>query len=173
MSKDLLDPFREQYGFAEWTGTGQSGYDRELHELALPRGLVANLDPQQVRSIEVGDGTRLLRASWPASDDDGSVLTMDIRECPSRQAAHEVLLELLANMQSPHVRRLEGDGPGDIAFAHNPGALLIFARGNIAVKIANGGSRTISAAEIAQEVDAWLVSGAGLQPPLPSEPTAA
>ncbi|MBO9518244.1 MAG: hypothetical protein J7493_09270 [Porphyrobacter sp.] len=157
------EAFRERFGFDDWKGANRLEQDLEVHDLALPRDLIPGLDAERVRHIDPGDGTRLLRASWTVPDKPGALLLLDIRECPSREAAHEVLLELLANMQSPEVRRIE-DAPGDVAFSYAAAVALIFARGNLAVSLANGGSEMASVEPIARKIDDWIIRSGSSSP---------
>jgi hypothetical protein len=157
MQTEQLEAVRKRYEFEAWKGINRLDHDLELRGLAIPAGLVPGLQAERIREIDPGDGTRLLRMSWVDPNQDGSLLLMDIRECPSRERAHEVLLELLANMQAPGVKRLGDESPGDIAFGLNASAAVVFARGNVAVSIANGGSETVSVKEIVRQVDSWLL----------------
>lgn len=169
MVTQQYEALRERFGFDDWKDINRLDQDLEVRDLSLPTGFVSGLEAERIRLIDPGDGTRLLRASWAAPDKPGALLLMDIRECPSREAAHEVLLELLANMQSLEVRRLD-DAPGDVAFSYNPAVAVVFARGNIAVSIANGGSEKEPVEPIARKVDEWIIrSGSGSPSPEPAE----
>ncbi|WP_395337313.1 hypothetical protein WBP06_22300 [Novosphingobium sp. BL-8H] len=163
---DQIEFLRERFRFDEWKDANRLDHELELHDIAVPEGVLPGLEAGRVRRIDPGDGTRLLRASWFMADDRDAMIVMDIRECPSRTAAHEVLLELLANIQSPHVERLTEDAPGDVAFSSGSSAGLIFARGNVVVRVANGGARLVPVTPIAREIDTWLVEGTGSATPL-------
>ncbi|MBT2132768.1 hypothetical protein KK137_00345 [Croceibacterium sp. LX-88] len=166
MVTQQYEALRERFGFDDWKGTNRLEQDLELHDVALPWDLIPGLDAGRVRLIDPGDGTRLLRASWTPPDKPDALLLLDIRECPSREAAHEVLLELLGNMQAPEVHQLQ-DAPGDVAFSYAAAVALTFARGNLAVSIANGGSGKAPVEPIARKIDDWIVrSGSGS--PLPA-----
>jgi hypothetical protein len=157
MPTDLIDVLKAKFKFDEWQGINRLNRELSVHDLLVPAGLLPGLEPARVREIDPGDGTRLLRASWrlPNRVED-VLLLMDLRECASRVAAHRVLLELLANMQSPNVRRLEADFPGDVAFAPSPSS-IIFARANVAVSIGNGGKTIVPVDEAARTVDQWII----------------
>lgn len=172
MTREDLEPFRERYRFDEWQGTSKLDQEIEVHGLAQPEALIsglkeiAGLDADRVRVIELDDETRLFRASWQAKEKAEALILLDIRECPSRAAAHEVVLELLANMQSPHAQRLdEKTALGDVAFAHESDgkagsdghAALVFARCNLAVRISNGGPEIMPVDAIARDIDRWIV----------------
>ena len=157
MATEQFDAVGERFEFAAWRGINRLDRDLSVRNIALPKGLVAGLDPARVREIDPGDGSRLLRVSWPVPGKEAALLVMDIRECESRDAAHQVVLELLANMQAPDVRRMEGDAPGDVAFARDPAAAVVFARGNIAFSIRNGGETLVPVDEVAKTLDTWIM----------------
>ncbi|KRA79371.1 hypothetical protein [Altererythrobacter sp. Root672] len=163
MVTQQYEALRERFGFDDWKGTNRLEQDLELRDVALPKDLIPGLDAARVRLIDPGDGTRLLRASWTAPDRPDALLLLDIRECPSREAAHEVLLELLGNMQTPEVHRLD-DAPGDVAFSYAAAVGLIFARGNVAVSIANGGSEKAPVEPIARKLDDWIIRSGSASP---------
>ena len=157
MLNKQLDAVSQKFDFAAWRGINQ--LDRELlvRNIALPRDLVPGLDPGRIREIDPGDGSRLLRVSWPVPGQEAALLVMDIRECESRDVAHQVVLELLANMQAPDVKRLGDDAPGDVAFARDSTTDMIFARGNIALSIRNGGKTVVPVDEVAKTLDHWIM----------------
>lgn len=157
METEQLEAVRQRYEFSAWKGINQLDHELSIRDVKPPEGRIEGLDTQQIRRIDPGDGSRLLRMSWEVPDREGTLLLMDIRECPSRDAAHEVMLELLANMQAPDVYRLEEDAPGDIAFSRDPSASLIFARGNVAVSIANGGSEIVPVDQVARVMDEYIM----------------
>lgn len=157
MSDEQLDAVGERFNFTSWRGINRLDRDLSIRNISMPKDLVAGLDFAHSREIDPGDGTRLLRMSWPVPGIEGALLIMDIRECDSRDVAHNVLLGLLANMQAPDVKRLEADAPGDIAFAQNPATAMIFARGNIALSISNGGEIVVPVDEVARTIDQWII----------------
>jgi len=157
MPTEQPDAVRQRFDFTAWRGINRLDRDLSLRSLALPKDLIAGLDPARIREIDPGDGTRLLRASWPVPGREGALLVMDIRECDSREVAHEVLLELLANMQAPDVERFEDGAPGDVAFTRDASAAVVFARGNLALSIRNGGETVVPVEQVARDVDRWIV----------------
>lgn len=157
MDKEQLDTVGRRFDFNAWRGINRLDRDISVRKIAIPRDLLAGLESAHVREIDPGDGSRLLRASWPVPGRESALLVMDLRECASRNAAHQVLLELLANMQAPDVVRLGDDAPGDVAFARDSNTAIVFARGNIAVSIRNGGKTVVGVAEAARTVDRWIV----------------
>jgi len=87
-------------------------------------------------------------AEKPESDD--AVLLVDVYECESHEAANETLLNLLGEVQSTEVERLEGIG--SVAFSPGDGAVF-FVRGNLAVRVLAGGPAAEPVRERARGVD--------------------
>ena len=146
-----------KFEFAAWKGTNRLGRELLIRNIAFPGDLVAGFESARTRQIDPGDGTRLLRVSWEVPERESVSLVMDVRECKTRDQAHDILLELLANMQAPDVKRLGEDAPGDVAFARETGTAIVFARGNVAISIGNGGRRSSSVADAAKAIDRWLM----------------
>jgi hypothetical protein len=61
---------------------------------------------------------------------DRALLKTDLFECASRDAAHETLVRLLGELESPLVAR-KTDGAGDVSFGGRGDGFLLFARGNL------------------------------------------
>lgn len=160
MQNEYLDAVRAHYHFDEWKGVNRLNKEIELQDIVLPKGLVRGLEPSRVREVDPGDGTRLLRASWVDPEHPESLVLLDLRVCPSRDSAHEVLLETLANMQAPDIRRLEEKAPGDVAFALDETRAVAFARANLVVHVSNGGSALVAVDSIARTIDEWIVTQA-------------
>lgn len=157
MPNEQLDLIKKRFDFAAWRGINQLDRELSAREIKLPKGLIAGIDPKRIRVIDPGDGSRLLRMSWSDPEQEAALFVMDIHECKSREAAHEALLELLANMQAPDIKRLEQNAPGDIAFAQDASKAIVFARGNITFSIRNGGEQILPIDELAKTVDQWVM----------------
>ena len=158
MDPEQLDALKQRYEFDAWRNINRLDRELVIQHITLPKDLIKGLDPERARDIDPGDGTRLLRVSWyEPGHEESALLFMDIRECESLQAAHDILLELLANMQAPDVERLADSALGDVAFARETVTAVIFARGNIAVSIWNGGEKVLSVSDVANSIDEWLM----------------
>jgi len=157
MDATELKVLSAKFDFAAWKGTNRLGRELSVRNIAFPKDLVAGFASAQIREIDPGDDTRLLRVSWELPGTEGASLVMDVRECKTRDQAHDVLLELLANMQAPDVKRLGEDAPGDVAFAPASGTAMVFARGNVTISIGNGGRQVVSVANAANAIDRWLM----------------
>lgn len=152
MDPEEQEILKRRFDFDSWPVT-----DRVVPEVTLPSDLVAGLDPIRIRRIDPGDGTSLSRVSWEVPDTDDAMLVLDVRECSDGQAARELLLELLANMQAPDIVRLD-DAPGDIAFGREaqPRSAVAFARDNLVVWIRNGAKNAVPVDDEAARIDRWF-----------------
>jgi hypothetical protein len=158
MSTRPLDALKARVDFEAWHGVEPEGAGPLLHGLKLTQDAIEGLRPVSIREIDPGDGSRLLRATWTSPDQEGVILVTDLRECKSRSAAHDVVLELLANTQAPDVRRLEPSRLGDVSFGRESStSMRIFVRGNVAVRITNGGKVVVPVDGHAASIDRWLV----------------
>lgn len=157
MITEQHDIIKKKYDFTAWKGINRLDRELSVRNISLPKDLIAGLDHARIREIDPGDGSRLLRMSWSVPGHKAALLVMDIRECESRDAAHQVLLELLTNMQAPDIQRLGEDAPGDVAFSRDSATALVFARGNIVLNINNGGEELVQVDEVAKTVDRWIV----------------
>lgn len=96
----------------------------------------------------------LITSIWlPIDHTADSMLVVDIRECDSRNQAHENLLKYLGEFQTPMARRLHSSSVGDIAFGHDEDSFILFARANLVVSISNGESEKTSVTKAAKQLD--------------------
>ena len=85
------------------------------------------------------------------------LLAVDVFECASVKAAHDQLVEALANMESDAIeRRTEKNAFGDIAFGLND-TMTLFARANMVVLVRNAGPTIVPVSAAARELDLLLV----------------
>jgi hypothetical protein len=162
MDSTQLDALKKRFDFDSWSGTDRLGREVSLRNVVLPKNLLADHKLERLREIDPEDGTRLLRAAFTVPGGSRGLVLVDIRECESRQAAHRVVLELLGNFQAPDVRLLADNAIGDVCFGRGKLTALIFARGNLAVTLRNGGESVVGVDEIARTMDRWIVDQSAL-----------
>ncbi|NUM99652.1 MAG: hypothetical protein HUU41_00935 [Bryobacteraceae bacterium] len=101
----------------------------------------------------------LTETLWhPSAGPGAALMSVWIYECSSRTAAHQLLLQSLAQFQLPGMVRTEETAVGDVAFALPSGALMLFARGNLVVLIRNAGRQVVTVMEHARRLDEQLIS---------------
>jgi hypothetical protein len=91
---------------------------------------------------------------WHRGDPTVELLSIDFWVCVSVAAAHDQLIEALANIQSDAVERHHG--LGDIAFVLSD-RMALFARVNVVVLIRNAGPKTVEVDHVSRLIDGLLV----------------
>jgi hypothetical protein len=154
--KEFLD---EHFAVKEWYGRVGSGR-RMVKGLRIEDLEFKNWKLLRVR-VEERARTIALRSLWAHGDSGEELLSIDVLECASVKAAHDQLLEMLANVQSPKVERQTGkNSPGDVAFGL-ANTMILFARVNLAVWIRNAGPRVLPVGVLARELDAQILRRVG------------
>jgi hypothetical protein len=144
-----------QFTVKEWHGRSGSGR-RMIKGFRIEGSEIKNWKLQRVKRDERA-GTAAQLSLWSHGDSGEELLSVDIFECASVKAAHDQLLEVLANVQSPKVeRKTEKTAPGDIAFGL-VNTMILFARANLAVSIRNAGPRVVPVGVVARELDAQIL----------------
>src|SRR5262245_45705602 len=91
------------------------------------------------RRVLLPDGVWLDRASWMQSGDPYQrVLLVESYECRSREAAQDLLAELLAQFQLPPGLVTTRDSRGGIALNDPRGVDSVFSVGNVVVRVGSG-----------------------------------
>jgi hypothetical protein len=162
MAGSHMRKLKEQYAFEEWGGRSTLGRGLFIWRFGLADGDLPGWIPQRVQVIEPPGMPRVLRSVWsPEAGGTGALLAVDIYEADSREAAHELILQLLANSQAPTVERTAEAPVGDVTFRDPSGAMVIFARANLVVMVRKAGQLTVPVEETARALDATLVGGTG------------
>lgn len=144
-----------QFAVKEWHG--RSGSSRRVVKgFRIAGSEIKNWKLQRVKRDERA-GAIAQFSLWSHGDSGEELLAVDIFECASVKAAHDQLLELLANVQSPKVeRKTEKTAPGDVAFGL-ANTMILFARANLAVSIRNAGPKVVPVGVVARELDAQIL----------------
>jgi hypothetical protein len=142
----------QRYAANEWHGRGAAG-----------RGLITDFgfSGSELRGWtllssrrEEGATPPAIRTLWHRGDPAIELLSIDIWLCVSISAAHDQLLEVLANIQSDAVERREGLGDVTFRLGHT---MALFVRVNVVALIRNGGPRTVDVDPISRVIDELLV----------------
>ena len=175
----LVDHVKHRLRFHEWRGRNRLGRtlfvcnsaieERDLPGWTLnrqrrlePRWLATDLRPAILASRSVErDSTpeappAAMRTIWTRVEQPDVTVRVDLIECVSREEAHERVVRILADFESPLVG--EATGPfGDIAFSGGGAGLILFARANLVYLIRNVGRVAVPVEPIALAVDAAAV----------------
>lgn len=172
----LFASLAADFRFEEWRGSNALSdnllvwnfqlLDRMLLDWNLTEMLDATHREGTVRSVET------LWTSPPRGDD--SLLSIDVYECATREAAHDQLFKLLGQISIPALPPLEG--VGDVAFAVPAQTMILFARANLAVSIRDASPESQSVSDIARHLDKIITERPeeldGSDPPPPDTLTA-
>ncbi len=173
MDISKLEYLKRQYGFEEWRdrdrlqenlliwkffpgGDELSGWQPRRIQRVLPPDAETGAVSDSPRGR--GDAPASIQSLWQRSDGaDEALLRLDTFECGSRGDAHEYLLRLLGEFQSPLLRRAE-TAAGDVAFGFPRETVMLFARANLVLLLRNAGRAVQSLAPLAGQLDETLVS---------------
>lgn len=153
----VIARLKERHGFDGWRGRNR--LDQHLFIWQMPPTVI-ELTGWHCRRCERLDdprGRRLLHTMW-AGPGARRALAVEVHECDSRLAAHEWLIRILGEFESPLITRDESVPVGDVLFAAPEQAVLVFARANLVCAIRNAGRDVAPVTEIAREIDGDLVA---------------
>lgn len=159
MVSEFYESLARRYGLDEWRGRSRLEENFFVWRLSLPQDQFAGFVPHRMQHVEVPLWPRMIQSLWrrPGSATEETLLHVDAFECTSREAAHDLLVRLLGDVESPLVARNEAMAVGDVVFAGPGGAALLFARGNVAFVLRSAGRRTLPVIGLAEQLDADLV----------------
>jgi hypothetical protein len=150
----------QRYATNEWYGRGAGRRRRTVTDFAFSGSELRGWT--LLRAVhEEGTTPPAIRSLWQRGDAELELLSIDVWVCTSARAAHDQLLEVLANMQSDAIERREGFG--DIALTLDD-TMALFARVNVAVLIRNAGRKTVRVIPVGRTIDELLVRLAGARP---------
>ena len=171
MDKQQVKRLKQRYAFEEWQNTNRLEQNLFVWKYVPSVTSLPGWTPYRVQVIKLPqlpaavstaavapkaliETTRAIRSIWHRPEGETQViLGLDIYECVSREAAHELLLQLLNNTQSPLVERLPVIEVGDVAFSSSPGSWILFARANVIVIVRNAGRTIVPVMQTADSLD--------------------
>jgi len=95
-------------------------------------------------------------------ENDDTVFRIDMYELPSAAEAHEHLVRVLADFQSPQLAVLDAEGIGDVAVGHGETA-LVARRHNVVFVVRNAGDVIAPVLDLGRAVDRAIDRRAGQQ----------
>ena len=154
MDPDQRLALEELYAVKEWHGRHAAG-GRAIAGFSFDGSELSGWTLYRTQRDEDADPTRL-HTLWHRGDPMRELLSIDVWTCPSVAAAHDQVLEVLANMQTTEIVRHRGaDALGDVHFGHGV-TMALFARANAVVLIRNGGPDVVDIRPFAHAIDALL-----------------
>ena len=173
--RQLLDDLKQRYAYDAWRDRNTLDENLFVWGFFLSGNECPGWQPHRIRRIEATTPAALeaardsglaarespvaFQSLWKRPEGGTeALLNVNIFECASRTAAHEFLVRLLGEFQSPLIARLEQIPVGDVAFGGPGDAVLLFARANLVHLIQNAGRDLLPVTGVAGQFDRELTS---------------
>ena len=154
MDPDQRLALEELYAVQEWHGRHAAG-GRAIAGFGLDGSELNGWSLHRTRRDDDADPPRL-HTLWHRGDPMRELLSIDVWTCRSVAAAHDQVLEVLANTQTTEIARHRGAAAlGDVHFGHG-GTMVLFARANVVVLIRNAGPDVVDVRPFAHAIDTRL-----------------
>jgi hypothetical protein len=167
-----LEYLKQHYGFEEWRGRDTLQESLLIWKFLPGADDLAGWQPLRVQRVVTpdaeegsvseskwgrGDEPAAIQSLWQQPEAGGAMLRLDTFECASRGEAHEQLLRLLGEFQSPALKRAETVA-GDVAFTFSKETVVLFSRANLVLLLRNAGRSVQPLAPLAAQLDQTLIS---------------
>jgi hypothetical protein len=159
MGLERLDMLKKRYRFGGWCDANSLTRFLFVWKFFFSGDELPGWEKYRDTTLPGGAETPpCLRSIWRRKSASGgnSLLNIDVYECPSREAAHEILVELLGYHQAPDLQQ-QGPEVGDVAFGDGE-RWLTFARANLVVSVRNAGPVLVEVKPHAQRFDNRLTA---------------
>ncbi|HYL86935.1 MAG TPA: hypothetical protein VE263_22110 [Candidatus Angelobacter sp.] len=148
------EALEQHFGAKDWHGRSESGR-RLIKEFRFQELEFKGWRLLKVKHAEQG-AANVIRSMWSRADRVEEMLSMDVFLCTSVKSAHEVLLEVLGDMESGAIeRKTEKNTPGDVAFGL-ANTMIAFARANLVAVVRNAGRAVVPVGIVARELDSQI-----------------
>jgi hypothetical protein len=160
MDSQLVETLKERHSYDTWRDNNTLEENLFIWKFFLNGNEFPNWRAHRIQPIEVPGQPPSIQSIWqlPTKDKTETLLNVNIYECGSRRNAHEFLVHLLGEFQSPLIVRQEQTPIGDIAFVYPGNTSILFSRANLVLLIRNVGRDLVSVNEFAQQLDLSLTS---------------
>lgn len=152
---DGFEEFRRRHGFDDWRDSRATDEAIFVWRFLLGGQELPGRRALRIDTVEAPGWPPAVQSLWGVEKDDpsdGTPVRLDVYESASRAEAHEVLLRLLAQFQSPLIERRR-DGLGDVAFGMPRDHSVLLARANVVVVVLNAGAEIQPVEPVAREID--------------------
>lgn len=149
----------QHHSYEEWRGINTMKENLFIWKFFLAGNEFPQWKAHRIRPVEAPGWPPAIQSLWRQEEGgEDTLMRVDTYECFSRTAAHEFLVRLLGEFQSPDVVRQKENLAGDVAFAGPGGGMLLFSRANLVVLMRNAGRDIVEVAETAARFDKDLYS---------------
>lgn len=159
-NEETLKYYKNRYGYDSWPKDRRLNVNMFVWQFYLSGNEFSRWEPLSRRRVELDSHPPLITSTWlyqKNKQSRASTLNVDIFECETRDAAHDQLLQMLRQFQSPAVEEYSQEEIGDVAFTDPARRVLLFARANLAVSISNGSIDCVEVDEWALRFDDYLI----------------
>jgi hypothetical protein len=158
---------KQRHDFESWSTRNRLGEALFVRNYLTASRSLPEWRIEREEEIRLEGLRRCLRSFWtmPARGPEAAI-RLDVWECESRAAAHELLVRSLLGFESPLVERRDDLPLGDVAFAPPESGSVAFSRANLVFVVSRAGRADVPVAEFARRLDEDTIakpepSGAG------------
>ena len=156
MSDEMTEAIKERVEFSKWVDTNRLDDHLFIRNFYLTGNELMNWIPHRVQYVVTSDFQAVSHSVWrKAEHESAELLNVDVFECNARADAHEALVSLLGDFQSPDIGRDESVSAGDVSFVFG-NSVSLFARANLVVRIRSAGAKVVAVDGLALEIDEML-----------------
>jgi hypothetical protein len=154
-----LSRLKEHHEYERWRGQTRLEESLLVWRYFLIGDELVGLELIRSQAIKSPEWPPSIQSIWRTPAKDGRTLVrLDLFECDSTDAAHELIIRFLGEFQGPVVIRESETRVGDVAFTGPENTAMVFARGNMVVGLRNAGSETVPVQQFAVALDEDLTS---------------
>lgn len=152
------DYLKKQHAFEEWRDRNTLPENLFVWRYFLNADQFSGWKSHRIQSVDAAGWPASIQSIWQQVPENAkSLVRVDTFECASRREAHEVVLKVLGEFQSPAVTRDVKSGLGDVAFRGTKDAYVVFARANLVFHLGNAGGPLVPVGDLANTIEAELV----------------
>lgn len=142
-----------------WIGTRQTEDELFVVGFRFVGDELSGYELSRAREVPAADRTpETVERRWVWEGVAGeTAISVTSLEAPSRQAAHELLVRVLSDFQSPLAARSEDPVAGDLAFSDGSDRWSVFARANVVFVVRNAGDRLVDVGPATRAIDEVVI----------------
>jgi len=157
--REQLEQLKRLHDYQRWRGRNRLPENLFVWRLLLEGGELPGWRIHRAQPIAVARMPRSTHSIWQPHDARPELLLrVDVYECDSRDDAHQFLLRMLGEIETPLVQLQDLLEVGDVAFADPRETVILFARANLVVRIANAGRKLVSVRSAAEQLDGYILA---------------
>ncbi len=157
MPTQLIDELKRRHSFASWRSRNKLSESLLVWRFFLSPDTFAGWRLQRSQPVATPGWPPAIHSYWiPERAGSEALLNADIFECSSRESAHEFLMTVLGDFQSPLVEGPVESAVGDVAFTGPGKSMFLFARANLVVRLRNGGREVVPVDDLSGRLDQEL-----------------